>query len=117
MSQTVQILPDGRPRAFSGPRGFHPCMKRTAVLVTTLLTFLTLTPLAAAEPDLVREARGCANAWLYGGDYNGDYLQCSGIGIIPLVTDNQLVKDVLGCAKAIITGGEYWGPYLQCGGA
>lgn len=92
-------------------------MKHFAPLMTTLVASLMLAPVAAAEPELVREARGCANAWLYGGDYYGNTLQCSGVGIIPLITDNQLVKDVYGCAKAIITGGEYWGPYLQCGGA
>ena len=89
-------------------------MTRIAALATTiLLAFLTLAPLAAAEPDIVRDARGCANAWLYGGDYYGNTLQCKGIGLL----DRALVEDVQGCVHVMLYGGTYYGTYMACQGA
>lgn len=76
-----------------------------------VLSFLTLAPAASAEPDLVREARGCATAVLYGGEYQGNLLQCGGGGVL----DSGLVDDVRGCVGVLVNGGEYWGTYLQCG--
>lgn len=87
-------------------------MTRIAVLATILLASLTLAPTASAESNITGDLRGCAEAWLYGGDYYGKTMQCSGVGVL----DRALVEDLQGCLQVLLYGGTYWGTYLACDG-
>lgn len=83
-------------------------MIRSALVLATFC-LLSVPTAFAAEPELVREARGCANAIVNGGTYSGNIVQCRG-------PDNQLVTEVVACVDAQLYGGSFYGQYIACSG-
>lgn len=84
-------------------------MLRIAVVLTALS--MLLVPTALAEPDVVREARGCVNAIVDGGSYHGNIIQCEGGAV-----NRGLVDEVVACISVQLYGGSFYGQYIACNG-